>query len=57
MDLTGARWGLSGADAILKLRALRCNGDREEYWHFHLVTQRQRIHHSRYANDLIPQAA
>ena len=27
MDLTGARWGLDGAEAILKLRALRSNGD------------------------------
>ena len=27
MDLTGARWGLEGAEAVLKLRALRSNGD------------------------------
>jgi hypothetical protein len=27
MDITGARWGMSGAEAILKLRALRSNGD------------------------------
>jgi hypothetical protein len=32
MDLTGAHWGLHGAAAILKLRALRCNGDFETYW-------------------------
>ena len=29
MDLTGARWGLHGAEAILKLRALHSNGDFE----------------------------
>ncbi|MHB8340868.1 MAG: ISKra4 family transposase [Mycobacteriales bacterium] len=27
LDRTGARWGLAGAEAILKLRALRSNGD------------------------------
>ena len=27
MDITGARWGLDGAEAILKLRALIANGD------------------------------
>ena len=26
-DITGARWGLAGAEAILKLRALKTNGD------------------------------
>ena len=31
-DVTGARWGLAGAEAILKLRALRSNGDFETYW-------------------------
>lgn len=32
MDITGARWGLDGAEAILKLRAIRSNGDFDEYW-------------------------
>jgi hypothetical protein len=31
MDLTGARWGLQGAEAILKLRAIRSNDDFDEY--------------------------
>jgi hypothetical protein len=35
MDITGARWGLEGAEAVLKLRALRANGDFERYWHYH----------------------
>jgi hypothetical protein len=30
MDITGARWGLEGAEAILKLRALIANGDYAE---------------------------
>jgi hypothetical protein len=27
LDITGARWGLAGAEAVLKLRALWSNGD------------------------------
>ena len=57
LDLTGSRWGLKGAEAILKLRALRTNGDFGAYWKFHLDRERQRIHEVRYANGLIPMAA
>jgi hypothetical protein len=57
MDLTGARWGLPGAEAILKLRAIRSNGDFDSYWAYHLAQERHRVHESRYAQGLIPQAA
>ena len=57
MDITGARWGLSGAEAILKLRALRSNGDFDAYWHYHLEQERRRVHESRYRNGVIPHAA
>ena len=50
MDLTGARWGLDGAEAVLKLRALTSNGDFNEYWQFHLAQEQQRVHDSRYIN-------
>jgi hypothetical protein len=56
MDITGARWGLQGAEAILKLRALRCNGHFDAYWTYHLAQERHRNHESRYANSVIPQA-
>lgn len=49
MDITGARWGLDGAEAVLKLRALRSNGDFDEYWRFHLHREHQRVHGVRYA--------
>lgn len=49
MDLTGARWGLKGAEAILKLRALRSNGDFNEYWTHHRQQEHQRNHSSHYA--------
>jgi len=57
MDLTGARWGLPGAEAILKLRAIRSNGDFDDYWAYHLAQERHRVHQTRYAQELIPQAA
>jgi hypothetical protein len=42
MDITGARWGLEGAEAILKLRALIASGDFEDYWRL------WRIRHNRH---------
>ncbi len=57
LDLTGSRWGLTGAEAILKLRALRSNGDFDRYWQFHLQQERQRVHEARYADGAIPTAA
>jgi len=54
MDITGARWGLQGAEAVLKLRALKVNGDFEPYWRFHLAQERKRVHETRYASAVIP---
>lgn len=42
MGITGARWGLASAEAVLRLRALRSNGDWDEYWHFHLEQEELR---------------
>lgn len=44
MDITGARWGLATAEAILKLRALLTNGDFDDYWKYHLQQERHRNH-------------
>jgi hypothetical protein len=57
MDITGARWSVEGAEAVLKLRAVRSNGDLEAYWNYHLAHERRRIHESRYASGVIPRAA
>lgn len=57
MDLTGARWGLDGAEAVLKLRAIRSNDDFQDYWRYHLAQERRRIHQARYADQAIPGAA
>jgi hypothetical protein len=48
MDITGARWGLDGAEAILKLRALISNGDFEPYWRYHLRKEHERTHTAGY---------
>lgn len=48
MDITGARWGLDGAEAVLKLRATRANGDFDAYWHFHQQQDQQRNHQAKY---------
>jgi len=52
MDITGARWGLEGAEAILKLRALTASGDFDDYWAFHLRQEHQRVHQARYRDSL-----
>jgi hypothetical protein len=57
LDITGARWGLPGAEAILKLRALRSNSDFDTYWTYHLNQERRRTHQDRYADGVIPHAA
>ncbi|MGH9304512.1 MAG: ISKra4 family transposase [Acidimicrobiales bacterium] len=54
LDITGSRWGLNGAEAILKLRALRTNGNFDEYFRYHLDREHERVHAARYANGAIP---
>ncbi len=44
LGITGARWGLADAEAILKLRAIRTSGDWDAYWRFH----REREHARNY---------
>ena len=53
MDITGARWGLEGAEAILRLRAVIASGDFDAYWRFHLRREHERIHHVKYSDGLV----
>lgn len=54
LGITGARWGLEGAEAMLRLRALRASGDFDEYWAFHREQELQRNHLVHYAaNDVL----
>lgn len=43
-NLAGARWGLPGAEAMLKLRALAANDDLDRYWAYHLRREHERNH-------------
>jgi hypothetical protein len=54
MGRTGARWSLAGAEAVLRLRALRASGDFDDYWMFHVEKEYERTHKSRYANGEVP---
>jgi hypothetical protein len=53
MDITGARWTVAGAEAVLRLRALRASGDFEEYWAFHEACHHKATHLDRYADAII----
>lgn len=47
MDV-GARWSLIGAEAVLRLRALRASGHFDEYWVYHEQQEYRRNHTARY---------
>jgi hypothetical protein len=49
MEITGARWGLEGGEAVLKLRALVINGDFDAYWDFHEQQEYQRNHRVKFS--------
>lgn len=53
MDVPG-EWSLDGAEAVLRLRALRCSGDFDEYWLHHENAELRRNHLSAYANGDVP---
>ena len=50
MDITGARWRLDRAEAVLQIRALRSSDDFQDYWTFHKLQEFQRHHVSRFQN-------
>jgi hypothetical protein len=54
MAVTGARWSLNGAEAVLRLRALRSSRDFDEYWTFHETREYERNHQAQYAGSIVP---
>ena len=52
MGITGARWSLPGAQAILWLRAINASGDTSAYWDYHITQEHQRNHLSHYQDSL-----
>jgi len=54
MDITGAKWRLASAEAVLCLRALRSSNDFGEYWDFHEACEYKRNHQKFYADGEVP---
>jgi len=52
MEITGARWGLEAAEAVLKLRALVGCGDFGDYSEYHLRQEKLRNHDSLYRQSV-----
>jgi hypothetical protein len=50
LDITGSQWGVEGAEAVLRLRAIIDNGDFEAYWAFHIRREHDRVHQARHQN-------
>ena len=48
LGITGARWGLDSAEAVLRLRSLRSSGHFDDYWRFHEQREYLRNHAERY---------
>jgi len=47
--ITGARWGLDGAEAILKLRSLKVSSEFDDYWKFYEQQEFIKNHFNQYA--------
>ncbi|MZG19626.1 hypothetical protein GTY44_40165 [Streptomyces sp. SID5914] len=43
-DITGSRWSVPGAEAVLTLRTVISNGDFPDYWTFHARKEHERLH-------------
>ena len=54
MDITGARWTMSGGEAVLPLSSLYISGDWDEYWQFHLQQEHKPNHLALYSSGIIP---
>lgn len=54
MEITGARWCLDSAEAVLRLRSLWASDDLDDYWLFHERQEAHRNHHVRYAANTPP---
>jgi len=52
LDITGARWSLQGAEAILKLRSLKSSNDFEEYWKYHKQKSKKRNYNFTITNGI-----
>ncbi len=44
MDISGAKWTKSGAEGVLKLRAVKKNGHWNDYWDYYTARNRERLY-------------
>ena len=44
LDITGSRWSVEGAEAVLVLRAIISSGDFETYWQHHIDQEHRRLY-------------
>jgi len=44
MELTGMRWSIQGADAVLELRAVEINDDWQDFWRYHTTAEHERLY-------------
>jgi len=44
MERSGMRWQIPGAEAVLKLRAIKLSGDMDEHWQFHIEQEHERLY-------------
>ena len=56
LDITGARWGLHGAEAVLRLRAVLSNGDLDLYWRYHAAREHERLYPAPDQRNYVPTA-
>ena len=54
LGITGARWRLESAEAVMQLRALEASGDLEGYWKFHAAAEQRSNHLEKYAEERVP---
>ena len=57
LEITGAKWKLPSAEAVLRLRALRASHQFDEYWAFHEACEYKRNHQDFYAGGVVPRTS
>jgi len=55
LGITGARWSLPGAQAMLWMRAIAASSDLPAYWNWHITREHDRNHLSKLRNPPAPQ--
>ncbi|CDN10050.1 hypothetical protein RintRC_3662 [Richelia intracellularis] len=52
MDITGARWTMRGAEAVLPVGSLYISGNWDQHWQFHLQQEHKRNHLALYSSGI-----